>query len=229
MFISSFWSKSLTWIPASFPSLLVPYILPFISLCIAFFLPFATNNHNCQKIKLHGSPTTNELKRNIHPLNKFLSTEYSIAIYRYNAEQQMSKTFIYTYGTASPYLSLPPALGYQHPTFCYCKFDYYMRYQCTSFWNIKTLYFLAGPLSFQWWQTALMLKTGVNVVCYQTKANHGFLWVQENILHTNFCSEFSWDTNWSLFTCEHSDSFTWVFFPKFWACTSLKTLQKLQS
>ena len=36
LFISSFWPKSLTWVPISFPSLLVPYIFFFISLCLAF-------------------------------------------------------------------------------------------------------------------------------------------------------------------------------------------------
>ena len=36
MFISSFCSKSLIWVPVSFPSLLALYIFFFISLCIAF-------------------------------------------------------------------------------------------------------------------------------------------------------------------------------------------------
>ena len=36
MFISSFYSKLLIWVPVSFPSLLVPCTFCFISLCIAF-------------------------------------------------------------------------------------------------------------------------------------------------------------------------------------------------
>ena len=43
MFISSFYSKSVIWVPASFPSLLVPCIFFFISslYCLHFFLYFA--------------------------------------------------------------------------------------------------------------------------------------------------------------------------------------------
>ena len=40
MFISSFYSKSLIGVPVSFPSLLVPYMFFFISLCIAFTSSF---------------------------------------------------------------------------------------------------------------------------------------------------------------------------------------------
>ena len=36
MFISSYWSKPLIWVPVSFPSLLVPCTFSFISLFIAF-------------------------------------------------------------------------------------------------------------------------------------------------------------------------------------------------
>ena len=39
MFISSFWSTLLIWVPVSFPSLLVPYAFSFISLSIAFIFP----------------------------------------------------------------------------------------------------------------------------------------------------------------------------------------------
>ena len=48
MFISSFCSKLLIWVPVSFPSLLVPCIFSFISLCTAFifFLYFATIPNN---------------------------------------------------------------------------------------------------------------------------------------------------------------------------------------
>ena len=39
MFISSFWSKPLIWVPVSFLSLLVPYSFSFISLFIGFIFP----------------------------------------------------------------------------------------------------------------------------------------------------------------------------------------------
>ena len=40
MFILSFCSKLLIWVPISFPSLLVPCIFSFVSLCIVFNFPF---------------------------------------------------------------------------------------------------------------------------------------------------------------------------------------------
>ena len=52
MFISSFCSKSLIWVPVSFPSQLVPCIFFFISLSIAFisssFLCLYSINHFCE-------------------------------------------------------------------------------------------------------------------------------------------------------------------------------------
>ena len=43
MFISYFCSKSLIWVPVSFPSLLVPCMFCFISLCVAFISSFIFN------------------------------------------------------------------------------------------------------------------------------------------------------------------------------------------
>ena len=49
MFISSFYSKLLIWVPVSFPSLLVPFIFCFISLWVPLFVPsFCSPAHFCE-------------------------------------------------------------------------------------------------------------------------------------------------------------------------------------
>ena len=52
MFISCFWSKSLIWVPVSFPSLMVPCTFSFISLYIAFTLSSNLRRYSSNSVSI---------------------------------------------------------------------------------------------------------------------------------------------------------------------------------